>query len=452
MPTPGATDLTVVGGGLAGSEAAWQAAEAGLRVTLYEMRPARPTEAHRGEGLAELVCSNSLKSDAPDTPAGELKAELRGLGSLILRAADAARVPAGKALAVDREVFSRSVTEAIQSHPRIRLVREEITGLPPAPAVIATGPLTAPALAEAIRAATGERGLYFYDAISPIVAADSVNLEVAFRASRYDAGDDPEGDYLNCPLDAEQYAGFIRDLLAARTVEAAAFEEPAIYFEGCMPIEVMAARGPETLAHGPMKPVGLTDPRTGRMPHAVVQLRQEDLARSYYNLVGFQTKLAWPEQERVLRTIPGLENAEFFRFGAIHRNTYVHSPTCLEPGLMLKGHPGIWLAGQITGVEGYLESTAMGLLAGLNAARWVQGIDSPLQVPEGTAIGALARYLTQGAERFQPMNINFGLFPPPAARVRSRAQRREAAIQRAREDFLAWRAGGMEWSGTQQQA
>jgi len=430
----------VIGGGLAGSEAAWQAARAGLSVTLFEMRPVRSTEAHQTDGLAELVCSNSLKTDQPDTPAGQLKAELRALDSLILQAADAARVPAGSALAVDRERFSRAVTEAIEHHPNIRVVREEVTELPKPPAIIATGPLTAPALSEALKGATGETDLYFYDAISPIVAADSVNMSVAFRASRWDRGEDAEGDYLNCPMTDGEYHAFVAALLAARTVEAASFEEKAIYFEGCMPIEVIAARGPETLAHGPMKPVGLTDPRTGRWPYAAVQLRQEDLGRNYYNLVGFQTKLAYPEQERVFRMIPGLEDAEFFRLGAVHRNTYVNAPRCLGPGLMLKERPGVWLAGQVTGVEGYLESTAMGMVAGRNAARHLHG-EGPLSPPESSAIGALLRYLSHGdPERYQPMNVNFGLFPPPAVRARKRADRRRAVIERAREEFAAWRS------------
>jgi len=430
--------LTVVGGGLAGSEAAWQAARAGMAVTLFEMRPVRPTAAHKTGLFAELVCSNSLKSDQADSAPGQLKAELRGLNSLVLSAADGAKVPAGTALAVDRERFAQAITAALEAHPAITIVREEVTDLPEGPAVVATGPLTAPSLSAALKAASGEDALYFYDAISPIVAADSVDLSVAFRASRYDRGDGPEGDYLNCPLDEGQYDAFIRDLLAARTVPPSPFEEPAVYFEGCMPVEEMASRGPQTLAHGPMRPVGLTDPRTGTRPFAVVQLRQEDLGRSYYNLVGFQTKLAYPEQQRVFRTIPGLEGAEFLRYGAVHRNTFLCAPRCLTPDLTLKARPDIWVAGQITGVEGYLESTAIGAMAGRAAAARVLGLPFA-PPPETTAIGSLLRYLREADPRhFQPMNINFGLFPPLTARVRRRAQRRGAVLERARADFAAW--------------
>jgi methylenetetrahydrofolate--tRNA-(uracil-5-)-methyltransferase len=438
--------LTVVGGGLAGSEAAWQAAQAGLDVTLHEMRPGRPTEAHKTGLLGELVCSNSLKSDQPESAPGQLKAELRALNSLILQAADGSRVPAGTALAVDRVRFAERISAAIESHPRIRVVREEVTGLPPGPAVIATGPLTAPALGEALKAVSGEDALYFYDAISPIVTAESIDLDVVFRASRYGRGEDVAGDYLNCPLDREAYYTFVLALLEAEKVPPAAFEEKAVYFEGCMPIEEMASRGVETLAHGPMKPVGLTDPRTGRRPYAVVQLRQEDLARSYYNLVGFQTKLTYPEQTRVFRLIPGLAQAEFLRHGAIHRNTYLNAPRCLTPTLELKARQEVWLAGQITGVEGYLESTAMGLMAGRFAAARLRG--RPLSPPpETTALGSLLRYLNHADPRhFQPMNINFGLFPPleMQANLRAherggrRAGRRDAVIARARADFEGW--------------
>jgi len=443
--------LTVIGGGLAGSEAAWQAARAGLAVTLFEMRPTRTTEAHKTDLLGELVCSNSLKSDRAESAPGQLKAELRALDSVVLAAADGSKVPAGGALAVDREQFARAITEAVAAHPRIQVVREEVTALPDGPAIIATGPLTSPDLGVAIRAATGDDGLYFYDALSPIVSADSVDRSVAFRASRYDRGVDDAGDYLNCPLDRETYGRFVTELLAARTVNPAPFEEKAIYFEGCMPIEVMAARGPETLAYGPMKPVGLVDPRTGTRPHAVVQLRQEDLGRQYYNLVGFQTQLAYPEQARVLGMIPGLERAEFLRYGAIHRNTYVNAPRCLTPTLTLKGRDTTWLAGQITGVEGYLESTAMGLMAGRNAAATL--LDRPMPPPPAScAIGALLHYLAHGdADHFQPMNINFGLFPPLTERPkeRGRAARRGAILARARDDAAHWRRGcGMDTSGT----
>jgi len=426
--------LTVVGGGLAGSEAAWQAARAGVAVTLYEMRPARPTAAHKTPLLGELVCSNSLKSDQPESAPGQLKAELRGLNSLVMAAADGSKVPAGTALAVDREKFSAAIT----AHPAVTIVREEVTELPQGPAVVATGPLTAPALSAALKAASGEDALYFYDAISPIVAADSVDTKVAFRASRHDRGVDAAGDYLNCPLDEAGYHAFVTDLLAARTVPPSPFEEPAVYFEGCMPIEVMAARGPLTLAHGPMRPVGLTDPRTGKRPFAVVQLRQEDLGRSYYNLVGFQTKLAYPEQQRVFQRIPGLGKAEFLRYGAVHRNTFLCAPRCLTPDLTLKARTDVWVAGQITGVEGYLESTAIGAMAGRTAAARVLGLKFA-PPPETTAIGSLLRYLREADPRhFQPMNVNFGLFPPLTARVRRRAERRGAVLARARADFAAW--------------
>ncbi len=432
--------LTVVGGGLAGSEAAWQAARAGVAVTLHEMRPVRPTAAHKTGLLGELVCSNSLKSDQPDSAPGQLKAELRGLGSLILSAADGSKVPAGTALAVDREKFSEAITAALEAHPAVTIVRDEVTALPEGPAVVATGPLTAPGLSAALKEASGEDALYFYDAISPIVAADSVDLGVAFRASRHDRGEDAEGDYLNCPLDEGRYDAFIADLLAARTVPPSPFEEPARYFEGCMPIEVMAERGPATLAHGPMRPVGLTDPRTGQRPFAVVQLRQEDLGRSYYNLVGFQTKLAYPEQKRVFQKIPGLEKAEFLRYGAVHRNTYLCAPRCLSPDLTLKARPDTWVAGQITGVEGYLESTAIGAMAGRIAAARILGVPFA-PPPETTAVGSLLRYLREADPRhFQPMNVNFGLFPPLAARVRRKADRRGAVLERARADFGKWLA------------
>ncbi|MFQ5507749.1 MAG: methylenetetrahydrofolate--tRNA-(uracil(54)-C(5))-methyltransferase (FADH(2)-oxidizing) TrmFO [Leptospirillia bacterium] len=432
--------LTVIGGGLAGSEAAWQAARQGIDVTLFEMRPVRATEAHTGDKLAELVCSNSLKSDRPDTPAGQLKVELKGLSSLIVEAAEAARVPAGSALAVDREVFSNTVTERLEAHPHVTIVRAEVTELPDGPAIIATGPLTSPALSKRIQAATGSDDLYFYDAISPIVSADSIDMSVAFRASRYDRGADAAGDYLNCPMDKDTYYAFIEELLAARKIAPAPFEEKAIYFEGCMPIEEIAARGVETLAHGPMKPVGLVNPHTGTTAYAVVQLRQEDLARSYYNLVGFQTKLAYPEQQRILRMIPGLADAEFFRFGAIHRNTYVNAPRCLDRGLALKGHPNIRLAGQVTGVEGYVESTAIGLMAGRFAAAELLG-EGFAPPPETTAIGSLLHYLAHGdADNFQPMNINFGLFPPLADRLRRRSERRAATLARARSEFDPWSA------------
>jgi methylenetetrahydrofolate--tRNA-(uracil-5-)-methyltransferase len=426
------TDLLVVGGGLAGSEAAWQAAALGLSVKLAEMRPQRMTPAHVSDSLAELVCSNSLGSNLVDRASGLLKEELRQLGSLIVCCADATAVPAGGALAVDREAFARLVTERVEGNPRIELHRAEITVIPPDKAVVvATGPLTSEALASEIGALSGADHLYFYDAMAPIVAADSVDMGVAFRASRYGRGEG-EGDYLNCPLSKDEYERFVRELLGAGTIPLRGFErEDPRFFEACLPVEVLAARGEQALAFGPLKPVGLTDPRTGRRPYAVAQLRQDDAAASLYNLVGFQTNLKWPEQERVFRLIPGLEHAEFVRFGQMHRNTFISAPALLEPTLRFRGRTDLYFAGQITGTEGYIGSAASGLVAGLNVARSVQG-QEPLVFPPETMIGALCHYVAHAdPQGFQPMKANFGLLPPLDPQVRNKRERYAAYSQRA---------------------
>jgi methylenetetrahydrofolate--tRNA-(uracil-5-)-methyltransferase len=417
--------LVVVGGGLAGCEAAWQAARRGVDVTLYEMRPVRSSPAHRTAELAELVCSNSLRAAGTGNAVGLLKEEMRRLGSLVLEAADETAVPAGRALAVDRQAFAARVGAAVAAHPRIEVRREPVTRLPDAPlAVLATGPLTDPALAAELQALVGEAHLYFYDAISPIVYADSVDHGVAFRASRWEDG---PGDYLNLPLDRERYEAFVDALVGADTVPLHPFEAK-LYFEGCLPVEEMARRGRETLAFGPMKPVGLVDPRTGRRPHAVAQLRQEDKRGVLYNLVGFQTKLRVGEQKRVLRMLPGLAEAVFARFGSVHRNTYLNAPAHLAPSLELRSRPGLYVAGQLAGVEGYVESAALGFLAGIHAACAARGEPAPEPDP-CTAHGALLHHLRDASPRdFQPMNVNFGLFPPlPAVgrklRKRERAER-----------------------------
>ncbi|HEC23163.1 MAG TPA: FADH(2)-oxidizing methylenetetrahydrofolate--tRNA-(uracil(54)-C(5))-methyltransferase TrmFO [Chloroflexi bacterium] len=433
--------LNVVGGGLAGSEAAWQAAERGIEVILWEMRPHRMTPAHVSDRLAELVCSNSLGSDLPDRAGGLLKAELRRLGSLILACADEARVPAGGALAVGRERFAELVTQRIEAHPRITIRREEVTRVPEGPVIIATGPLTSSALAEDIGRLVGEAYLYFYDALAPIVTRDSINMEIAFRASRYGRGEDEEGDYINCPLNEEEYRRFVEALLSAKRIELRDFEkEDPKFFEGCLPIEVQAARGPDALAFGPLRPVGLIDPRTGKRPYAVVQLRQDDLAGTLYNMVGFQTNLLWPEQRRVFRLIPGLENAEFVRLGQMHRNTFLNAPRLLRPTLQYRGRDDLFFAGQITGVEGYVGNAGTGLLAGINAARLMKG--EPLWVlPPETMLGALIHYICHADPRhFQPMKANFGILPPLEPPVRNKRQRYARYSERALaalEAFLA---------------
>jgi methylenetetrahydrofolate--tRNA-(uracil-5-)-methyltransferase len=428
--------VTVIGGGLAGCEAAWQLARRGLDVDLYEMRPVRPTEAHQTDRLSELVCSNSFRNASLETAVGCLKEEMRRLGSLILAVADRTSVPAGAALAVDRELFAAGVTAAIEGESRIHVHREEMTRLPEdAVTIVATGPLTSPALSTALEGIFGDKHLYFYDAIAPIVTGESIDMQVAYRASRYGKGGD---DYVNCPLDREQYYAFVDAVVAAEKVPAKQFER-AVYFEGCMPIEEMARRGRETLAFGPMRPVGLTDPRTGVRPYAVVQLRQDDAAATLFNIVGFQTKMTYPEQRRVFRLIPALAAAEFVRLGSLHRNTFVNAPALLLPTLQLRRTPRVFLAGQIIGVEGYVESAAAGLLAGINAARLLGG--APLVVPPATsAYGSLLAYVTQPARRdFQPMNANYGLFPPLPGRRRGR-EKKLALAERALADFDTWRA------------
>jgi methylenetetrahydrofolate--tRNA-(uracil-5-)-methyltransferase len=433
--------ITVVGGGLAGSEAAWQAAERGVQVLLHEMRPHQMTPAHVSDSLAELVCSNSLGSDLPDRAAGLLKAELRYLDSLVLACADDTRVPAGGALAVDRERFAAEVTRRIEAHPRIRVIRQEVTAIPEGPAVIATGPLTSDALAGAIAALTGQDHLYFYDALAPIVAADSIDMSIAFRASRYGKG---EADYINCPMTEEAYERFVGALVAAERIPLRDFErkdardrEDARFFEGCLAVEVMASRGRDTLAFGPLRPVGLTDPRTGKRPYAVVQLRQDNLAGTLYNLVGFQTNLRYGEQERVFRLIPGLERAEFVRYGQMHRNTFINAPLLLEPTMAFRARSGLFFAGQITGVEGYVGSVGSGWVAGVNAARFVLG-QLPLALPGTTMLGALSRYVSRAEPgTFQPMKANFGLMPPLEPPVRGKRQRYQAYAKRAMEEIRA---------------
>jgi methylenetetrahydrofolate--tRNA-(uracil-5-)-methyltransferase len=462
-------ELVVIGGGLAGSEAAWQAAQQGIQVTLYEMRPDRLTPAHRTGDLAELVCSNSLGSNLVDRAPGLLKEELRRLGSLIMACADATVVPAGGALAVDRLAFAQLVTQRIADHPRIHLRREEVKTIPQGvPTIVATGPLTSDSLAAEIAALTGQEYLYFYDAMAPIVNYGSIDLSRAFRASRYGRdgergskgatsapagwitnpaganGESSGGDYINCPMTREEYDCFVDELLTAETIPLHQFEqEDARFFEACLPVEVLARRGQEALAYGPLKPVGLTDPRTGKRPYAVVQLRQDNLAGTLYNMVGFQTNLRWGEQERVFRLIPGLERAEFVRFGQMHRNTFVNSPALLRPTMQFKGRDDLFFGGQITGTEGYVGSTASGLVAGLNAARLMAG--EPLIVfPPTTMLGALCRYVTSADPKgFQPMKPNFGLMPALERRVRRKRDRHRAYSQRALADLEAVIAGQM---------
>jgi methylenetetrahydrofolate--tRNA-(uracil-5-)-methyltransferase len=428
--------VTVIGAGLAGAEAAWQMAKRGLDVNLCEMRPVRQTPAHHTGDFAELVCSNSLRASALENAVGLLKEEMRRLNSLIMRCADATAVPAGGALAVDRVGFARLVTAALEEHPRVRVQREETAAIPEGGTVVlATGPLTSMAMASSIRQLTGEDYLYFYDAVAPIVSFDTINMDKVFRSSRYDKG---EAAYLNCPMSREEYDAFREALVAAERAPRKEFDKE-VHFEGCMPVEVLAGRGRDTLAYGPMKPVGLTDPRTGKRPHAVVQLRQDNAAGTLYNLVGFQTNLKWDEQRRVFRMIPGLEEAEFVRHGVMHRNTYINSPVLLEPTFECKKRAGLFFAGQITGVEGYVESAAAGLMAGINAVRVVAGRDLLVFPPE-TAHGALAHYITTADPRhFQPMNVTFGLLPPPEENIRDKKEKNRRLAQRALNalgDFL----------------
>ena len=430
-------EISVIGGGLAGSEAAWQAAERGVDVTLYEMRPGKSTPAHVTGELAELVCSNSLGSQLVDRAPGLLKEELRRQGSLIIACADATAVPAGRALAVGRERFSQLVTERILSHPRITLRRDEVTELPrDGIAVVATGPLTSPALTSSIAELAGGSQLYFYDAMAPIVTLESVDASKVFRAARYGHG---EEDYINCPMTRAEYEAFWRALVSAERMPLRDFErEDARFFEGCLPIEVLAARGERALAFGPLKPVGLRDPRSDERPYAVVQLRQDNLAGTLYNLVGFQTNLRWPEQKRVFGMIPGLENAEWVRYGQMHRNTFINAPALIEPTMRWRTRPGLYFAGQIVGTEGYVGSTASGLLAGVNAARALRGLGEVV-FPPTTMLGALAHYVStpQGGQ-FQPMKPNMGLLPSLEASHRKKRERNAAYAERSLADLQAF--------------
>jgi methylenetetrahydrofolate--tRNA-(uracil-5-)-methyltransferase len=445
--------IHIIGGGLAGCEAAWQAAEAGADVTIHEMRPVRPTAVHQTDRLAELVCSNSFRGDKLDNAVGLIKEEMRRLGSVVMRAADATRVPAGAALAVDRHEFARTVTEAVQAHSRIRVSREEVLQVPGAewsPVIIATGPLTSEALSQSIQAMVGEEHLSFYDAISPIVLAESIDMSKVFRASRWDrslrgadAGAvDPgepvsDGDYLNCPMTKGEYDAFYAALTSAESATVHDFDK-AKFFEGCLPIEVMAHRGEGTLRFGPMKPVGLTDPRTGRFPYAAVQLRQDTLAGDHYSLVGFQTQIKWGDQARVLRMIPGLENAEFVRFGMVHRNTYICGPKVLLPTWQTRHRPDLFFAGQVSGVEGYVESAASGLIAGRNAAALTRG-EAPLAAPRTTAIGSLAHYVSHADPKtYQPTNITHGIMPPLDQPPRDKMKKKMLIAERSLADLDAW--------------
>jgi len=459
------TELIVIGGGLAGSEAAWQAAQRGLRVQLYEMRPTLQTGAHQTKDLAELVCSNSLGSNLSDRASGLLKDEARLLGSMLLECAEEASLPAGGALAVDRELFAKKVTERIESHPNIEIVREEVKEIPNSLAIIASGPLTSTSLSQSLAASSSEEHLFFFDAIAPVIHADSINMEIAFRASRYGVHNRPlttdeenislpsaqdgdssnEGDYINCPFTKEEYYTFVEALLQAERIELRAFEDAiktgvkaGHFFEGCLPVEIIAERGLDSLAYGPMRPVGLRDPHTGKRPHAVVQLRQDNLAGSLYNLVGFQTNLKFPEQKRVLRMIPGLENAEFLRYGQMHRNTFIASPKLLRPTLQSNQRDDLLFAGQITGVEGYMGNITTGLLAGINAARFHRG-EEPVTLPQTTMLGALCHYVTHADMKdFQPMKANFGILPSLETKVNKR-ERGKAYAERALNDLLKFK-------------
>ncbi len=433
------SDVLIIGGGLAGCEAAWQAAERGLHVDLYEMKPTRFSPAHESELLAELVCSNSLRSNAVGSAVGLLKEEMRQLDSLVIRAADATAVPAGSALAVDRLRFAEYISQVIGEHVNISTIRREMTELPlsDTPVILATGPLTSEAMTASLVALTGEKHLAFYDAIAPIISAESLDMNIIYRKSRWD--DDGPGDYLNCPMNEEEYTSFIEMLSSAQTVPLKSFEQTK-YFEGCLPIEVMCERGKDTLRFGPMKPVGLAHPETGKIAHAVVQLRAENREETMYNLVGFQTKLTYGEQKRIFRAIPGLENAEFVRLGSIHRNTFICAPELLDSSLQMKKRPGLFLAGQLSGVEGYVESAAMGLLAGMNAAQLARNQDVRVP-PPATALGALIHHLTNSdPSRFQPSNVNFGLFPPLGKKIRKK-ERGGYRAQLALEELERWKSG-----------
>jgi methylenetetrahydrofolate--tRNA-(uracil-5-)-methyltransferase len=421
--------VNVIGAGLAGSEAAYQIAKRGVKVRLYEMRPVKQTPAHHTDKFAELVCSNSLRANSLTNAVGVIKEEMRMLDSVIIRAADECSVPAGGALAVDRHEFAAKVTDYVKNHPNVTVINEEITEIPEGPTVIATGPLTSKALSDRLKALTGEEYFYFYDAAAPIIEKDSIDMNKVYLKSRYDKG---EAAYLNCPMTEEEFDRFYEALISAETVPLKEFEKE-IYFEGCMPIEVMAARGKKTLLFGPMKPVGLEDPKTGKMPFAVVQLRQDDAAGTLYNIVGFQTHLKWGPQKEVIRLIPGLENAEIVRYGVMHRNTFINSPKLLRPTYQYKHRDDLFFAGQMTGVEGYVESAASGLLAGINAARLVLGKEL-VTLPAETAMGSMAHYITStNAKTFQPMNANFGLFAPLETKVKKKQERYEAYAKRALE-------------------
>ena len=419
--------VNIIGAGLAGSEAAWQVAKRGINVRLYEMRPVKQTPAHHTDKFAELVCSNSLRANSLTNAVGVIKEEMRHMDSVIIESADRASVPAGGALAVDRHEFAGLVTDKVRNHPLVEVINEEVTEIPEGITIIATGPLTSPALAEKIRELTGEEYLYFYDAAAPIIEKDSIDMDKVYLKSRYDKG---EAAYLNCPMNEEEFMRFHTALVEAEVVPLKEFEKE-IYFEGCMPVEVMAARGEKTLTFGPMKPVGLENPKTGERPYAVVQLRQDDAAGTLYNIVGFQTHLKWGPQKEVLRLIPGLENVEIVRYGVMHRNTFINSPRVLKPTYQLKADPNIFFAGQMTGVEGYVESAGSGLLAGVNAAKLALG-EEQIVFPAETALGSMARYITEAdSKNFQPMNINFGLFPDLGERVKSKQERAERHADRA---------------------
>ena len=421
-------ELTIIGGGLAGSEAAYQAAKRGVPVVLYEMKPERYSPAHSMEGLCELVCSNSLKANDITNACGLLKEEMRRMDSLVIRAADATAVPAGGALAVDRDAFSAYVTRALEEHPLVEIRREEVTHIPEGTVIIATGPLTDGALAEEIQALCGEESLHFYDAAAPIVAKDSIDMDKAYFAARYDKG---TPDYINCPMTEEEYDAFYEAIITAERAPLHENVDKPNVFEGCMPVEIMAGRGKDTLTFGPLKPVGLPDPKTGKEPFAVVQLRQDDTAASMYNMVGFQTNLKWGEQKRVFSMIPGLEHAEFLRYGVMHRNSYLSSPDKLDETYRMKEKPNIYFAGQMTGVEGYVESADSGMVAGLNAARQMRG-EAPLIFPSETVTGALAFYVSHGSgKHFQPMNANFGILPPLSERIKNKKERYQKTAARA---------------------
>ena len=432
MPT-----VNVIGAGLAGSEAAWQIAQAGVDVNLYEMRPVKMTPAHHTSNFAELVCTNSLRANQITNAVGLLKEEMRQLHSIIIQSADATAVPAGGALAVDREPFSELVTQKLTSNPHIHVANEELSAFPDGITVVATGPLTAPGLAQAIVDLNGEAGLSFFDAAAPILDANTINEDIVYKKTRYDRG---EAAYLNCPMTKDEFLTFYQALVSAEVAEGHDFEKMTV-FEGCMPIEVMAKRGIKTMLFGPLKPVGLEDPRTGKEPYAVVQLRQDNAAASLYNMVGFQTHLKWGEQKRVFRLIPGLENVQIIRYGVMHRNTFMKSPVVLEPTYASKRRPDLFFAGQMTGVEGYVESAASGLIAGINAARIALG-ETPLIFPETTAMGSMAHYITHtSAHHFQPMNANFGIMPALTVKIRNKKERNQQLADRALKDLATFQAG-----------